>query len=273
LFARLRGNLGTKATPLLCLAGLTRNARDFEPVAEALAGESRPLVAFDYRGRGRSHYADPSTYTPHHELADAIALIDRLGISRVCVIGTSRGGVIAMLMAAFHAPRLAGAVLNDIGPHLEPAGLLRIAKLVSQPGCFDSWAGAISSLRLGNPGMEGLADEAWEAFALRIFREEQGSIRPAYDPRLADHFPTPEDIRSGKVKDLWELFRAMKDKPCAVLRGENSDLLSAATVEKMKQVNGGLVAVTVKGRGHVPFLDEPESVEAIKTIAAQCDGD
>lgn len=272
LFARTRGPLDSKTTPLLCLAGLTRNSKDFEPLADALAGEPRLVVALDYRGRGRSQYADPGTYTPHHELSDAIALMDRLALARVCVIGTSRGGIIAMLMAALHAPRLAGAVLNDIGPRLEPGGLLRIAKLLAEPGCFSSWAEAISSLRRSNPGMEGIADEAWRAFALRIFREEQGLIRPDCDPRLADHFPTAEGIRSGQVKELWELFAAMKNKPCAVLRGENSDLLSAATVETMKQVHGGLIAVTVKRRGHVPFLDEPESLEAVRAIAAKCDG-
>jgi pimeloyl-ACP methyl ester carboxylesterase len=271
LFARTRGPLDSRATPLLCLPGLTRNSRDFEPLADAMIGEPRLFATFDYRGRGRSQYAEPSTYTPHHELTDAIALMDRLGLNQVCVIGTSRGGIIAMLMAAVHSPRIAGAVLNDIGPRLEPEGLLRIVKLLSQPARFGSWAEAISSLRSNNPGMEGLTDEAWGAFALRIFREEHGLIRPDCDPRLADHFPTAEEIRAGKVKDLWELFAAMKNRPCAVLRGENSDLLSAATVEKMKLVHGGLKAVTVRGRGHVPFLDEPESLEAIRDIAAQCD--
>jgi pimeloyl-ACP methyl ester carboxylesterase len=271
LFAREYGPTDASRTPLLCLAGLTRNAKDFEPLAERLA-EPRRIIAFDYRGRGRSQYAaDASTYTPHHELADAIALLDHLKLARACVIGTSRGGIIAMLMARLQAQRLAGAVLNDIGPRLETAGLLRIARLVAQPGSLGSWAEAIASLKASNPGTENLSEESWERFAQRIFRQVGDRLVADYDPRLAQTFPTAEDIAHNRVAELWDFFAALKHKPSAVLRGENSDLLSEATVEQMASVHPALIRVNVKDRAHVPFLDEPECLAAIKAVAAACD--
>jgi pimeloyl-ACP methyl ester carboxylesterase len=271
LFARDCGPLGLSLTPLLCLPGLTRNSRDFEPLAEQL-DESRRIIALDYRGRGRSQYApDPSTYTPRHELEDAIALLDHVKLERVCVVGTSRGGIIAMLMAALHAPRLAGAVLNDIGPRLETTGLMRIAHLVAQPACLGSWTEAIASLKVCNPGIENLTEDRWECFAKRIFRQVGERVLADYDPRIAHTFPSAEDIVNNRVAQLWDFFAALKDKPCAVLRGENSDLLSEATVAEMAGLHAGLIAVAVKDRGHVPFLDEPESLAAITAVAAACD--
>lgn len=257
--------------PLLCLAGLTRNSLDFEPLAEGL-GEPRRVIALDYRGRGRSQYAaDPSSYTPHHELADSIALLDWLSLSRVCVIGTSRGGIIAMLMAALHPERIAGAVLNDIGPKLEMPGLLRIANLLRERRIYGSWLEAAASLKVTNPGISGLSEADWEAFARRIFREESGRLTANFDPRLCETFPSLEDIESGRITELWELFGALKAKPCAVLRGENSDLLSPATVRRMAMLHPRLICVTVESRGHVPFLDEPESLAAIRAVAWACD--
>ncbi|HYN00025.1 MAG TPA: alpha/beta hydrolase [Aestuariivirgaceae bacterium] len=271
LFARDRGPLGSSLTPLLCLPGLTRNSMDFEPLAEQL-GESRRLIALDYRGRGRSQYApDPSTYTPRHELEDAIALLDHLKLDRVCVVGTSRGGIIAMLMAAIHAPRLAGAVLNDIGPRLETTGLLRIARLVAQPASLGSWADAIASLKDSNPGIENITEDCWLRFAKRLFRQEGEQVIADHDPGIAHTFPTAEDIANNRNAELWQFFTALRDKPCAVLRGENSDLLSEATVAEMASLHPGLIAVTVRDRGHVPFLDEPESLAAIRAVAAACD--
>jgi pimeloyl-ACP methyl ester carboxylesterase len=271
LFARDCGAADSKLTPLLCLPGLTRNSSDFEPLAEAL-NEPRRIVALDYRGRGRSQYApDPATYTPRHELEDAMALLDHLKLDRVCVVGTSRGGIIAMLMAALHPHRMAGAVLNDIGPALEPAGLLRIVDLLHRHAGAASWADAVASLKVSNPGIKNLKEEEWLAFAERIFAQEGKWLIPAYDPKIVQMFPAPEDITSGRVAELWDLFAALKAKPAAVLRGENSDLLSEATVDLMALEHPDLMAVRVKDRGHVPFLNEPESVAAVSAIAAACD--
>lgn len=255
----------------MCLAGLTRNARDFEPLATALA-EPRRILAMDYRGRGRSQYAsDSSSYTPHHELADAVALLDLLALPRVCVIGTSRGGIVAMLMAARHPDRIAGAVLNDVGPRLETQGLLRIATLLSQHRNFSSWQEAAASLKATNPGFSGLSDEDWAAFAHRVFKEESSRLAADFDPRLAETFPTIEDISAGRIAELWELFAALTEKPCAVLRGQNSDLLSHATVQRMATIHPRLICVTVENRGHVPFLDEPECLAAVRAVAWACD--
>jgi len=271
LFARECGPMHPGPTPLLCLPGLTRNSKDFEPLANAL-NETRRIVALDYRGRGCSqNAADPSTYTPRHELADAVALLDRLQIGQVCVIGTSRGGIIAMLMAAMCGPRIAGAVLNDIGPRLEPQGLERIVSLISQPPSFASWSDAVAALKASNPGIVNLPEEGWNAFANRVFTEELGRIFPDYDPRIAHTFPTLEDIGNNRVAELWDFFEALKEKPCAVLRGENSDLLSEATTQRMAELHPRLIRVTVKDRAHVPFLDEPESIAAIRSVAAACD--
>jgi pimeloyl-ACP methyl ester carboxylesterase len=271
LFARDCGPEDGALTPLLCLPGLTRNSKDFEPLAQRL-GEPRRMVAIDYRGRGRSDYSpDPKTYTPGHELRDAIALLDHLNIARACVVGTSRGGIVAMLMAAHHAKRMAGTVLNDIGPKLEPAGLLRIIKLLERRTPLASWAQAVTALKASSPGIENLAEGGWESFAKRIFKETAEGLVADCDPKLAQNFPSAEDVTNNKIAEMWELFGALTNKPCAVLRGENSDLLSEATVARMSEMHPGLITVTVKDRGHVPFLDEPECVEAIRVVAARCD--
>jgi pimeloyl-ACP methyl ester carboxylesterase len=271
LFACTWGPEHGPLTPLLCLPGLTRNSKDFEPLAQRL-GEPRRMVALDYRGRGRSEYsADPRTYTPGHELQDVIALLDQLNIKRTCVIGTSRGGIIAMLMAALHPKRIAGVVLNDIGPKLEPAGLLRIIQLLESKAHPASWAQAVAALKATHPGVENLSDSEWESFAKRIFKETADGLVADCDPKLAHSFPSAADVRDNKVAELWELFSALKNKPCAVLRGENSDLLNEATVARMAELHPGLIAVTVKDRGHVPFLDEPECLDAIRAVAAQCE--
>jgi pimeloyl-ACP methyl ester carboxylesterase len=270
LFGRECGPKESRFTPLLCLAGLTRNAKDFEPMAAKL--RDRRIIAFDYRGRGRSQYADPATYTPRHELADCVALLDHLCIDKACVVGTSRGGIIAMLMARLQEARIAGAILNDIGPRLEKEGLLRIARLMRQRLEFRSWAEAAKELRAGAPETSGLTDADWQCFARRLYREEAGRIVRDYDPALALSFPSPEEIAREAQPQLWIQFGALKEKPCAVLRGEFSDLLSEATVREMAAVHKGLITASVSGRGHVPFLDEPESIAAVLRVAERCDG-
>jgi pimeloyl-ACP methyl ester carboxylesterase len=252
------------ATPILCLAGLTRSGRDFEPLASWLAGKRR-LIAMDYRGRGRSAYAaDPLTYRPGIELADAISLLDHLGIERVNVIGTSRGGIIAMIMAAHFPQRLKSVLLNDVGPVIERASLLRIRSYLGKALNFASWDDAVAALKVSNPGFESLSDAEWLSFARRVFIENNGRISNDYDLRLAETFPTDEEIAKAESPDLWPLFDALMAFPVMVLRGENSDLLSAATVARMEKRHPRLAAYTIKDRGHVPFLDEPRARAAIE---------
>ncbi len=263
LFARDYAPANATLTPLLCLPGLTRNSKDFETIAPWLS-QSRRIIALDFRGRGLSQHApDPMSYRPDVELADAISLLNALGIERVAVVGTSRGGIVGMLMAAFFRDRLAGLFLNDVGPELERAGLIRIRSYLGVQAGFRSWESAIDHLKANNPGFELPAHEGWQMFARRLFRSAGGLPKIDYDPALASTFPSVEEIQSGQVATLWELFAKAEGLPLAVVRGEHSDLLSAATVEAMKQRNASLDATTVAKRGHAPFLDEEPAREAI----------
>jgi len=270
LYARDYGPRRAGATAVLCLAGLTRNSREAHLVAERI-GHARRVIAPDYRGRGRSAYApDWSSYRIEVELADAIALLDTLGLEKVVVIGTSRGGLIAMLMAALHRDRLAGVLLNDIGPVLEPAGMLRISRYLGRPLRVTTWRGAVAALKRTNPGLKSLSDAQWLAFARRVYRDEGGRPVPDYDANLLRSFPTPAQIAAGPAPPLWDLLAGLAGLPAAALRGEHSDLLSPATHARMADLIDGLDAVTVRNRGHAPFLDEPESAAAIDRLLARC---
>jgi pimeloyl-ACP methyl ester carboxylesterase len=271
LFAREVGPLASDLTPLLCLPGLTRNSRDFEPVFEQF-GTTRRVIAMDFRGRGKSgHAADPTTYRPDVELQDTLGFLGALSIHRVALLGTSRGGIVGMLMAAFAKAHLAGLMLNDIGCELQTDGLLRIKDYVAKPVCHESWEAAAKSIATGARGFANVAASQWEAVVRRIYVETTGGIRPSHDPRLANTIPSDDDIRSGKVGELWSVLPALHDVPFALLRGEGSDLLSIATVDRMQREAPGLVASTIAGRGHVPFLDEPKSIAAIQVWLEQVD--
>lgn len=250
--------------PLLCLCGLTRNMRDFEPLVQWLGG-SRRLITMDYRGRGRSAYApDPTTYRPDIELVDALCLLDKLNIDQASVIGTSRGGIIAMLMAAQFPHRLKSVLLNDVGPVIDKASLLRIGSYLGKAVSFRSWDEAVAALKQNNPGFHTLSDGEWLNFAKRVFIQKDGRIINDYDLRLAETFPKPEDIEKSGVPDLWAFFDALASFPVTVLRAEHSDLLSAATVTEMQKRHPHLSAFTIKDRGHVPFLDETDAKAAIQ---------
>ena len=248
--------------PIVCLPGLTRNAKDFETIAPALA-QTRRVLAFDFRGRGRSGRADPATYRPDQEVADTLLALDTLGIGRFAIIGTSRGGIAAMVMAARALPRMAGVLFNDIGPRIDKAGLLRIRTYLGTDPQFSSWHEAVAALKSSNPGFDTLSEADWLAFARRVYREVNGVPRADYDPGLAQNFPSVADIEAGKMPELWALLDMMADVPSLVLRGQHSDLLSDEVVAGMHQHHRRLQSVTVRARGHVPFLDEPESVSAI----------
>lgn len=270
LYARDYGPREPASTPVLCLSGLTRNSRDAQPLAGHIAHDRR-LIAPDYRGRGRSAYApDWATYTIEVELADAIALLDHLGVGKVVLVGTSRGGLIAMALAALHRDRLAGVLLNDIGPVLEPAGLLRIRRYLGKPLRFATWRGAVAALKRDNPGFESLSEAEWLGFAHRLFRDEAGRPVLDYDPNLRRSFPTPATIAAGAVPPMWELMAALEGLPVAALRGEHSDLLSPETHARMAKEVPGLDAVTVADRAHAPFLDEPESRAGVARLLARC---
>jgi pimeloyl-ACP methyl ester carboxylesterase len=248
---------------LLCLPGLTRNSRDFSALAASLADRWRVLTP-DLRGRGRSDH-DPNwhQYQPMTYVADVGELLRQLGESRVVVIGTSLGGLLAMLMAALHPAALAGAVLNDIGPELDPSGLARIATYVGRLPPVSSWDEAAAQSRLVNgAALPDFTEADWHRFARATYRDD-GTGRPMLDmdPRIGDAM---REAPSGAAPDLWPLFGMLSGVPVLAIRGETSDILSAATFERMSAVKPDLHTLVVPRRGHAPTLDEPECRAAIR---------
>ena len=251
---------GGDGPPVLCLAGLTRNASDFAWLAGHLADRYR-VIRLESRGRGESEWAeDPlSEYQVPVEAGDALALLDHLGLERAALIGTSRGGILGMVLGAGHPARLSCLVLNDVGPVVEPAGLAKIMGYLGiEPG-WSSFSEAATSLAQSmGAAFPDLTGEQWLAFARTVFADEAGRPRLTYDPRLRDA------VQAGlPPADLWHLFDALEALPILAIRGENSDILSAGTFAEMQRRRPDMVAVTVPNRGHVPFLDEPEAVDAI----------
>ncbi len=250
--------------PLLCIPGLTRNARDFEPVADRHAGEWR-VLAIDLRGRGLSGYDPaPANYAPATYVTDVIKFLDQLGIADAVFIGTSLGGLCTMLLAATDNERIAGALLNDIGPEIDQSGIDRIGGYVGQEARFSSWDAAVADLTAKHQASHpswGTAD--WQRYVRRICREEQGTIRFDYDMRISDNFQRA----AGKPQiDAWPYYRALDGRPVTILRGALSDLLSDATARAMVAGLSDAELVTVPNVGHAPSLDEPESLAAIDRL-------
>lgn len=254
--------------PILCIPGLTRNARDFEPVADAFAGEWRVICA-ELRGRGESDYAkDSSSYTPVQYAADIAALFEQAGLDRVVVIGTSLGGIVSMLLAPQHAERFAGVVLNDIGPVIEPAGLQRIREYVGQGRSFPTWMHAAWSLKELNAAAYPDYDISdWLRLAKRLMIVgDHRRIAFDYDMKIGDPFAQPAESDDF---DMWSVFRAFAGRPVLALRGELSDILSVETFARMETELPGMEAVTVPRVGHAPTLEEPAAQEAIARLLAR----
>lgn len=247
--------------PLLCLPGLTRNARDFAALAERHSPRFR-VLALDFRGRGSSdHDPLPARYNPLTYVRDAIALLDDLSIAQAIFVGTSLGGLVTMSTALIAPQRIAGAVLNDIGPALDQAGLDRIQRYVGKPARFASWeqaADAIAEVQRQAFPKYGAAE--WLATARRNCREENGAILFDYDMAIADAFASAG--AQPKI-DLWPLFAALALKPLLVVRGELSDLLNPETFDAMRAAAPRARFVEVADVGHAPMLDEPEAAAAI----------
>ena len=264
---------------VLCLPGLTRNSKDFHELALHLAGRWR-VICPDIRGRGRSAW-DPRhfRYNPGIYAADAWRLMDHLGIKRFAMIGTSLGGLVAMIMADQQASRLRGIVLNDIGPEIPDAAVARIKAYAGQMKPATNWDEVVQNIRgayeLALPGM---SPEFWEGYARLSYRENaQGVPKPDVDPAVGDTLRNPPAVikalqwlnRRGLLKriggvaiDPWDAFRAIS-MPCLLIRGAISDVLTPEIVGKMRAANPQLESVDVPGRGHAPLLDEPECVSAI----------
>lgn len=254
--------------PVLCLPGLTRNAADFDDLARALAGRHR-LIRLTLRGRGQSD-RDPNwqNYTVAVEARDVLEFLDFLGLPRVTVVGTSRGGLIAMVLAAVAKERLSGVLLNDVGPVLEPGGLAAIMGYLGVQPTLRSYPEAAFALeeRLGGR-FPHLSPGRWLTLAERWFDTGPDGLVLNYDPKLRDAFAAA--MAQTPEPDMWPLFDALDGLPLAVVRGANSDLLSAATVAGMARRHPGLIVAEVPERGHVPFLDEPEALAAVDALMAE----
>lgn len=248
--------------PLICMPGLTRNARDFEAVADILGGKRR-MLAIDFRGRGESGYAkDPMTYLPITYAQDMGILLRDLDLQKFVLLGTSLGGIVSMLLAMEWKDRLAGVILNDVGPEIGKAGAERIRSYVGQGRSFETWMHAARAMaEVQEDVYPGYGLEEWLRFAKRTCKlASNGRIVFDYDMKISEPFKLP----GGEAGvDLWPLFNLLEDVPLLVLRGENSDILEKTTANKMVKKSGKASLVTIKGVGHAPSLDEPEAQAAI----------
>jgi pimeloyl-ACP methyl ester carboxylesterase len=250
---------------ILCLPGLTRNARDFAAVADRLAGEWR-LICVDLRGRGESAFAkDPMSYSPLIYVQDIEALIETLGPGPLVAFGTSLGGIIAMLLASTGRTPLAGALINDIGPVIEPAGLARIRGYVGRGGSWPTWLHAARALAESQRAVyPDYAIEDWLGMAKRLCRlTSAGRIVLDYDMRIAE----PLRVPGGEAGfDMWPALAALEPVPALLVRGGVSDLLSEATAQEMARRLPKLEQLTLPRVGHAPTLDEPECREAMDRL-------
>jgi pimeloyl-ACP methyl ester carboxylesterase len=258
--------------PVVCLPGLARTAADFESLAAMVSSAcERRVFAVDYRGRGKSDYdRNPANYSLQMELADLIAVLTALGIGRAAFVGTSRGGILAMLLAVARPTAIAGCVLNDIGPVIELEGLMRIKGYVGKlphPASFREAADALRR-RFGShfPKWD---DADWLALARRTFKEEGGRIVPDYDPALATVLAGVNPERP--LPPLWREFDALAHTPVMVVRGTNSDILSPATVQAMRERRRALEVVEVADEGHAPRLTDAATTSRIAAFVAACD--
>ena len=256
-------------TPIICIPGLTRNARDFAHLGEWLNGERR-IIMVNLRGRGESEYArDSSSYTVKTYVADIIGMMDELNLPKAVFFGTSLGGIITMVMAAWHPERVAGAMINDIGPDVDQRGLDRIAEYLGQGRSFDTWAHAARDLaEINKEIFPDYKLNDWIAYAKKLYRmNSSGRIKLDYDMKISEPF---ED-KGGANDALWRALDSLKDVPTLILRGELSDLFSEATAQQMLAKLNKAQLVTVPHVGHAPTLQEPTSLDAIAALLQRID--
>lgn len=250
---------------LLALAGLTRDGRDFDYLARHLPDVR--LIRLDSRGRGGSDRADPETYTVAQEARDALALLDHLRIGRAAVIGSSRGGLLGMSMVALAPERVAGLCFNDVGPVLQRDGLMRIGTYMGVKPAVATLAEAADRMAAANPGFQNVPPLRWEEEAVRRYVQTPDGLALPYDPALRIGF---DRAMTAPLPELWPLFDACAGIPLALIRGANSDVLARATADAMQARRPDLIRAELPGRGHVPFLDEPEALAAIRRWLALC---
>lgn len=260
----------TGKPPLLCLHGLTRNARDWSDFAERYSPGHR-VIALDFRGRAGSDYDPiPARYMVPTYAGDVIEMLDQLGMPEAIFVGTSLGGLVTMAIAAMAPQRIRASILNDVGPDVDPAGIGRILSYVGKDVRFESWDAAADAIAANyGASFDRYTHEDWVKMAKRNCREDNGEIRFDYDMAIAEPFrtagPTPQ-------VDLWPFFAALGQKPLLVVRGAKSDLLTAETAARMRSVAPHMKLAVVPGVGHAPELNEPEAVAAIDEFLAELEG-
>lgn len=254
--------------PILCLPGLTRNARDFERLAERVSPAWR-VIAVDLRGRGDSGYArDPMSYVPLTYVQDVEGLLGELGVSRFVAFGTSLGGIVAMLLAGTAREAICGVLLNDVGPELDPAGLARIRGYVGKSNTWPTWIHAARAVSGTNgDAYPNYALEDWLAMAKRLYRlNGAGRIVLDYDMRIAEPFRVPGN-EAGP--DMWQALAGLKDVPALIVRGARSDLLPERVAQRMLATLDHAELASVPDVGHAPTLTEPEAVDAVDRLLAR----
>jgi pimeloyl-ACP methyl ester carboxylesterase len=274
LYARHYPVPGATRRPVVCLAGLTRNSRDYHDLASVLAradDTGRDVYTLDYRGRGRSqHDTDWRNYSILVELNDALDFMAMKGLHRAAVIGTSRGGLVAMLMAVLRPSALGAVVLNDVGPVLEREGLARIVAYVGRVPLPDTWEEATELVyEMNRRQFTAVSREQWGEIARQVFNDDNGLPANAYDPALSRSI----SLIDGPTPDLWPQFAALSHVPVLTIRGANSDILSAKTLDEMAARHPRLEAVTVRGQGHAPLLKDAASIGAVADFLIRCDAD
>lgn len=273
LYVRDYGPRNGPALPVVCLPGLARTVADFDALGPALANGQPPrrVIAIDSRGRGQSDYdPNPANYNLAVELGDVASVLTALEIGPAIFLGSSRGGLLTMLLAVAHPTAVAGAILHDIGPVIDPKGLARIKSYVGklpQPRDFDE--GAVILRRLFSGQFPKVTDLQWRAAAERTWKAERGRLVPTYDVRLARTLAEIDIERP--LPAMWNEFDALKRVPVLVIRGANSDILAAATVAAMRERHPGLEAIEVADQGHVPLLDDAALIARIAAFAGGCD--
>ncbi len=245
--------------PLLCLSGLTRTTRDFDYVAPHLRGVR--MIRMDYRGRGQSDWDENwQNYALPVECRDALELLQHLGLSQVAILGTSRGGLNAMGLAVASPDTLLGVAMNDVGPEIDAQGIEFIMGYLGRNPAARTHAEVACALKHTMKGFAGVPDERWMREAQTHYTQTEDGLKITYDPALRD---AVEAAGHQATPDLWPYFDALPDRPLALIWGENSDLLKAPTVQEMQRRRPDMLTARVPGRGHVPFLDEPESLDVL----------
>jgi len=255
---------GDFAPVVLCMPGLTRNAKDFAEVADHLSTRCR-VICVEQRGRALSEWdSDPGRYQPITYVSDMMALLAHLGIDQVIALGTSLGGMMAIMMQAMHPGVFSAAIINDIGPEIDPVGLKRIQSYVGKNAPPANWEEAVEQVKKGNKGVfPEFSEQDWLEFARKLYREIDGVPTADYDPAISENLNQTQD---QAAPDLWPVFAAMANIPLLVIRGELSDILSEVTLGVMSQVHPDMTAVIVPSIGHAPMLNEQEARAAIDVL-------